>query len=395
MIQIALLLAAAVPEPGEWRYVVPPAAEAIASAPFRALPLSEVRPEDVLESATYRGQRRRYAQVRFGSPTSTRVTVVLDEVRPGEADVYVDADRNRRIEARDRLTLKDRTARLTLQRRFNEDDAGTSDPREVAFRLGASGRTLAFAHLGFMEGRLTLESAARRARRMDGDGNGLFADAEDLVAIDRDGDGLIDPSAETFLFAPILALGESRFAVRGDLRGERLAMTPLAETGKVRLDLAGLNTRVEPLAVRVTLVGRDGLAVGIAGVAPDVTLPAGDYRVVRASITLPDPDGGRAWSFEFAAGRQTGPAVWHTVASGRPLALDPFRRLDWTVLVAPEREGNELTITPSLRTADGLNAIVGYRGTPAAPVLSVATRARVLLSDAAGNVLAEAASGFA
>ena len=73
-----------------------------AGRPVRARPVPrpgaqprEARGPD--REGRYRGDpaRRRYAQIRFGSPGSIRVTVVLDEVGAGEVDLYVDADRNR------------------------------------------------------------------------------------------------------------------------------------------------------------------------------------------------------------------------------------------------------------------------------------------------------------
>ena len=97
-----------------WRFVLPAPGDPFEHAPFRALVLAREKPEDLVEKVAYRGDpaRRRYAQIRFGSPGSIRVTVVLDEVGPGEADLYVDADRNRRIDDRDRVAAAPpRTAR--------------------------------------------------------------------------------------------------------------------------------------------------------------------------------------------------------------------------------------------------------------------------------------------
>ena len=91
--------------PSGWRFVLPAPGDPFEHAPFRALVLAREKPEDLVEKVVYRGDpaRRRYAQIRFGSAGSIRVTVVLDEVGPGEADLYVDADRNRRIDDRDRV----------------------------------------------------------------------------------------------------------------------------------------------------------------------------------------------------------------------------------------------------------------------------------------------------
>src|SRR5262249_46026048 len=88
---------------GGWRYVVPPPGDAFEHAPLRALALADRKPADVVEEVNYRGTRRRYAQLRYGSPSSVRVTIVVDEIGPNEVDLYIDTHRQRRITAQDRV----------------------------------------------------------------------------------------------------------------------------------------------------------------------------------------------------------------------------------------------------------------------------------------------------
>ena len=88
-----------------WQFVLPAPGDPFEHAPFRALVLSREKPEDLIENADYRGDpsRRRYAQIRFGSAGSIRVTSSSMRSGPGDADLYVDADRNRKIDDRDRV----------------------------------------------------------------------------------------------------------------------------------------------------------------------------------------------------------------------------------------------------------------------------------------------------
>jgi len=79
---LAILLSALAVDPGAalpsaaWRFVAPPPGDPFEHPPWRAISLSPAKPEDVAEKAVYRGRRRRYAQLRYASPGSTRVTVV-------------------------------------------------------------------------------------------------------------------------------------------------------------------------------------------------------------------------------------------------------------------------------------------------------------------------------
>src|SRR5262245_58733415 len=199
--------AAAPPVGGGWRYVVPPAGDPFEHPPPRALALSATRPDDVVEAVRYRGKQRRYAQLRFGSRNSVRVTVVVDGVGPGEVDLYVDARRRRRIEARDRVAGCGLRWRMPLEVALVEGTVVRTVRRTVVFRYGAVGRTLSFAAAGYIEGKVRVDGRRYRVRRTDGDGNGLFTDPDDRVWVDRDGDGRWDRAGEQFLYAPILTLG--------------------------------------------------------------------------------------------------------------------------------------------------------------------------------------------
>ena len=64
----------------------------------RSESLSNKLPDDVSENVAYRGHRRLYAQLRYGSENSRQVVVVVDEVSSGDFDLYVDQNRDRSIE---------------------------------------------------------------------------------------------------------------------------------------------------------------------------------------------------------------------------------------------------------------------------------------------------------
>jgi hypothetical protein len=383
-------------EPANWRYVVPPPGDPFESPPLRAIGLVTEKPEDVILKVKFRGSRQRYAQLRYGSPSSIRITVVLDEVARGTADLYVDANRNRRIEATDRVDGENRTWRLPLNLAIVEGEMTRYLRRAAIFRLGATGITFSHAASGYLEGRADLASRWHAVRRMDGDANGLFTDHPDRLWVDLNDDGRWDPASEQFLFASILTIGDTRYAVRSDPFGQRLSFEPLKGSGTVRLALArrqGLPAAVE---VTATLIGRDGSTMGLAGERTEATVPIGEYRLGTVTCAFEDNQGGPRWNFVFSdMGREVA-ARWYTVERGGTATIDPIGVVEFKTGiegVGPVLAGDELTVQPQLFTGDGLLIVTCYRGTPANPAGDSGTAAITLA--AAGRTLATAHSGFA
>jgi hypothetical protein len=349
----------------EWRYVVPPPGDPFEHPPLRAVALSATKPPDLEEAAHYRGKQRRYAQVRFGSPTSVRVTLVVDEIGPKEVHLYVDARRNRGIEDRDRISGTGLSWRLPLEAAFVEGTTLKLVPRTVLLRYGPASRTLAFAAAGYLEGPVRVGDRTHRCRRTDADGNGLFTDSRDRLWIDLDDNGAWDSAAEQFLFAPILTVGGQRYAVRADARGQRLALQRLQGEGKVRLALKAADPRSRVLDVTAMLVGRDGSAVSVQGLG-EVVVPVGEYRLHTITATLSDPAGGPRWTYQFSeAGAKGGPR-WYAVARDTTVTIDPIGKLDFRNGLkegAVAQSGKDLAFQPELYTGDGLLVVFCVRGT--------------------------------
>jgi hypothetical protein len=384
--------------PSTWRYVVPPPGDAFESPPLRSIGLSSEKPEDLVVKVTFRGSRQRYAQLRYGSPSSVRVTVVLDETGRGEADLYVDANRNRRIEATDRVDGANRTWRLPLDLAIVEGETTSYLPRAAILRLGSAGITLSHAAAGYLEGQVEFAGRWHAVRRTDGDGNGLFTDLQDRLWIDLNDDGRWDPSSEQFLFTSVLPLGNSRCAVRSDPFGRRLSVEPLEGSGTVRLALArrqGLPAAVELAA---TLLGRDGSAVGLSGDQAEATVPVGEYRLGTVTCAFEDPEGSPRWNFVFSDIGRRGEARWYKVERGGTAAIDPIGILEFktdTEGLGSPRPGDDLKVQPQLFTGDGLLIVTCYRGIQTNPAGDSGTGATIALATTDGRTLATAHSGFA
>ncbi|HZW31240.1 MAG TPA: hypothetical protein VFF52_11065 [Isosphaeraceae bacterium] len=384
--------------PAAWRYVVPAPGDAFESPPLRALGLASEKPEDLVVKVAFRGSRQRYAQLRYGSPSSVRVTVVLDEIGPGAADLYVDANRNRRIEATDRVDGANRTWRLPLDLAIVEGETTGYERRACVFRLGATGITFSHAAAGYLEGQVEFAGRRHAVRRVDGDGNGLFTDRDDRLWIDLNDDGRWDPSSEQFLFASILAIGDARYAVRSDPYGRRLSVDPLEGSGTVRLALANRQGLPAAVELTATLIGRDGSAVGLTGEGAQATVPIGEYRLGTVTCAFEDAQGGPRWSFVFSDIGRRGAPRWYKVEPGGMATIDPIGTLEFRTGaegMGLPRPGEDLKVQPQLFTGDGLLIVTCYRGRQANPAGDSGAGATIALTTTDGRTLAAAHSGFA
>ncbi len=235
-------------------------------------------------------------------------------------------------------------------------------------------------------------------RRTDGDGNGLFTDAQDGLWIDLNDDRRWDPSSEQFLFASILTIGDARYAVRSDPFGQRLSLAPLEGSGTVRLAIARRQGLPAPVELAALLIGRDGSAVGLSGDRAQAMVPIGEYRLGTVTFAFEDPQGGPRWNFVFSDMGRRGEPPWYKVESGGTVAIDPIGALEFKTGVegtGPQRPGDDLTVQPQLYSSDGLLIVTCYRGASANPASDSGTGARIALATADGRTLATAHSGFA
>jgi hypothetical protein len=381
-----------------WRYIVPPPGNAFEHPPLRSIGLTTEKPEDIIVKVKFRGSRQRYAQLRYGSPSSVRVTVVLDEDGPGAGDLYVDANRNRRIEETDRIDCDNRTWRVPLEVAIVEGETTRYTRRAAIFRLGATGITFSFAAAGYLEGKVEFAGRWHTVRRMDGDGNGLFTDLQDRLWIDLDDDGRWDPSSEQFLFASILTIGESRYAVRSDPFGQRLSVEPLKGSGTVRVAIANRQGLPAAVELTATLIGRDGSVVGLTGDRAEATVPIGEYRLGTVTVAFDDVQGGRRWNFVFSDIGRHGEARWYKVEKAGTVTIDPVGILEFKTEiegVGSVRPGDDVKVQPQLFTSDGLLIVTCFRGMVASPAGDSGTGAMITLKSADGRTLSTGHSGFA
>ena len=250
---------------------------------------------------------------------------------------------------------------------------------------------------------LRWETEQRRviaARRLDGDGNGFLADTQDRLLLDLNGDGRFDPGSEQFLFTTVLNLEGSRYIVRSDQLGSRLAIDPLEGTGTLRLELSRKNPAVassgKVVEMRATAIGRDGSVFAMSGTEP-VTVPVGEYRLASLTLSLDDAKTGQLWSFVFSDGLWSRGPCWYKVDKDAVVTIDPvgkpifeLRRDEAISLVRP---GDDIRLRPALYTSDGLLIVAAYCGAPISPATQELSP-RLNLTKSDGQKVATAHSGF-
>jgi hypothetical protein len=382
-----------------WRYVPEAAADSPLRPVFRFVALAASKPEELREDVSYRGQAQKYAQVRYGSDDSRRVVVVVDEITKDDFDLYVDANRNRVIEAKDKVAGgKERTGRLDV-----ETTRGLQlvhERRLLQWRLGVTRKTIGLATLGYAEGVVPIAGKRHAVRRVDGNANGFFADAADRLWIDLDRDDQWDPIAEQFPFAPVLTLNSQRYGVRGDAAGSRLAIEPLTSEGRIRLGLAELAKDASLLSLEVMLTGEDGSAFAVSAVDAPTVLPAGRYALGSVALSVQHPGAAQPIHFVFSRVGVDGDTRWHELKKDRELVLDPIGKLRFALDIDKDQRtpkpGEAVRVQPQLFTADGLLINSCALGDAAAVSRHGNHRhCRVSLTDTMSQPLDVQSSGFA
>ncbi len=342
----------------ELRYVNARSGHELEHAVFWPIRLTDKAPEDIQVDVEFRGNVQRFGQIFYGTPNSHRIAIVVDEIDREQFDLYVDATRDRRISKTDLVSGNGRLRRTTLSAEVaQEGEPQEHYSRNVVFRRGIAGDSLGFATTGCLEGEISLDDRPVKVRRVDGDANGLFADARDRVWIDRDSDGQWDPFSEQFPLAPILRLGERRYGMPSNMAGTEFSMREILGSGTVKLQPGSLQPDARLTEFEVMLLGRDGSAFSAGGQDRPITVPVGEYAFHTVRFAVEQGTQGKLYRFVFSRDRSPAEDRWHSIGKDEEVVLDPVGslRLEMTVFdredVAP---GQYVILRPSLLTETGL-----------------------------------------
>jgi hypothetical protein len=338
-----------------WKYVAEPTDNGAPKPHFRSVALGGAKPEDLREEIAYRGKERKYAQVRYGSDDSRWVAVVVDG-DGDDFDLYVDADRNRVIQERDKVALVENARSAWLDAERTRGLEIIHERRLTLWRLGPGRKTISCATAGYMEGMVAIGGQAHAARRVDANANGFFADPADRVWFDLNNDKQWDPLSEQFPYVPVLTLNNQRYGLRGDAAGTRLTLEPLTAEGRIRLRLGDWAKGVTVTRLDVMLAGDDGSAFAMNTQGAAIAMPAGRYAVGSVAISVQGTDDSQPTHFIFFRVGVDRATRWHELKKDQELSIDPIGQLRFALEIDPRvrKPGEMIRVQPQLFTADGL-----------------------------------------
>ncbi|HZL90812.1 MAG TPA: hypothetical protein VFB96_20765 [Pirellulaceae bacterium] len=342
-----------------WRYVVPDSTGSGFASPTVVLPLADQRPEAIKTEPPASGGKRSYALLRYGSPNSPLLPIVVDQRDGEEFDLTIDFSRSGEMADARPIAGSGRARQLEIKSAITyRDRAAEEYPRQVLIRKSASGKSLSVATLGYLAGGVTLGERTIAARRVDGNANGLFADPQDRLWLDMNGDGKFDPFDEQFPFQPVLSLEGQRYAMRSDEAGTRLALDEITGIGKIVVKLETLPESFELKELELSLAARDGSVYSARGSSEPIDVPPGEYATRALSLLLVHRQSEERWYFVFSRYDSPREQDWHAVAAAKEISIDPVGKLDFRLEGAALEQkipaGSEFRVEPGLYTQDGM-----------------------------------------
>jgi hypothetical protein len=260
---------------------------------------------------------------------------------------------------------------------------------------------LFWAWRGFLKGEVTLEGAPRPAFLVDGNANGTFGEEKgDLLWIDRNGDGNLDPATEQFPCAPVLRIGGQmvRFAFQPKGAGGTAQYARVERgVGRRTVAFAGdLSGRI--VGVEGTLLSQADDIIRAESPGQELEMPAGSYALTSLALRASsDGKPGVAWSYSFSRtleGKDTKNfPVGVEAGNGGDLALYRNMTLGMEANEAVSA-GEELKVQLSAKTEMGLE-LNNVRRAGQGEYQSPEDFATITVLDPAGKAVGEAHTGFA
>jgi hypothetical protein len=310
----------------------------------------------------------------------------------GGPDLWIDGDGDGRFGPGERHRLTAQSTEIPITIAVKTGDRVQTLRRTLLIRPTADGG-LQYAVRGFVAGRLAIAGREYAALLTDGNGDGCFDSPNgDRIWINLDGDGQFDGLTEQFALGTPVTINRRAYLIRPAADGMSVAVRERAAAlGSVRLIVAGSDGR-RPLGFSAQLLSDWGELVTVAAADTPTPLPVGRYAIESMEFRLQD-DRGRKWNFKFAGARR----LDIVVEKGQEASVRPLDKLAFSAATTIPRagvtRGDDLSVTPSLRTPAGIELIqCTVAGRP--DIQPTESEADIRLDAADGTVLDRAQSGF-
>ena len=361
----------------------------------RAIKFLGEKPEDVETDIEFRGIRQLHGQIRYGTADSIRVGLIVDQLSASTADfdLYVDRNRDRKIEVDEKVNGQGRIREFELQTEINQGGQPVGFARKVTFRRSVDPAIFSIATHGGYASQWKVGDESLAVWRLDGDANGLFSDNRDEIWIDANNDGKWNPISERFSYRPAIVLNGERFAVRGDALGSQLDFELITGEGQLSFDV-DLASEAKVQSFRASVFGDDGSCYSLES-SESIELPAGNYTLGQFSIKL-KPAEGQAWSYSFSHTGRASEQMWYEIEKDGEVTIPLFGNLK-VEFSSPESvgAGGEIHVRPNLKTEDGLYITYSGRGEPNSYGETPHNCGKFKVTDAANSQIGTSESGFA
>lgn len=274
---------------------------------------------------------------------------------PDGPEVWIDGNGDGRFDPGERHRINVQPAEIPITIFVKTGGFARFLSRTIILRAAADGG-VRYAVRGYAAGPLLIAGRTYGALVTDGNGDGFFdSSVGDYVWIDANGDGRFDARGEQFPLGSPVVFRDRPYLLRPAADGSSLIVRERpVDQGAIHLLVTGRNGE-RPSALSAQLSSDAGEVITLSSTGR-ARLPVGRYAIDTLSFRLQDADG-RTTDYRFVGERRYDIVVQRDrEATVRPLdnlALNVAVKLPPSV-IGP---GQELPVTPSLRTPAGLELV--------------------------------------
>jgi len=301
------------------------------------------------------GRGARYGVLPVGNHLDGHRLLVWRPDGPDGPEVWIDGNGDGRFDPGERHRSDVQPLEIPITISIKTGGFARFLSRTILLRVAADGG-VRYAVRGYAAGPLLLAGRMYGALVTDGNGDGCFDSSHgDRVWIDFDDDGRFDARTEQFPLGSPVMFGRRPYLVRSATDGSSVMVRERpTDQAAVHLVVTGQNGERSG-SLSAQLVSDAGEVVTLSATSR-ARLPVGRYAIETMTFQLPDADG-RTWDYRFVGERRFDIVVQRD----RETTVRPLENLAISVAVKLPKSiigpGEELPVTPSLRTPAGLELV--------------------------------------